>query len=93
MAKRFLVYYKDASRDKIAAAVERGPVPKRGMSPCQFRTLHVLIQLLAGYDGNSADGPLAKLLEKQITGVGVPAAGAACDAESRGPVVAEQGRL
>ena len=28
LAKRFLVYYKDASRDKIAAAVERGPVPK-----------------------------------------------------------------
>ncbi len=66
LAKRALVYRKDSARDKIVAAIERDMFRNTEEHPRQFQRLRQLVRLLGRIDAGSTDGPLARLLEKEL---------------------------
>lgn len=75
LAVRALTCQKDAAREKLAAAIQQEMFPQAPSAWREFRKLRNLIRLLGRLGGGSSEGPLARLLEKELDYVASQPAG------------------
>ena len=66
LAVRALTRQKDAAREKLAAAIQQEMFRQAAPAWGEFRKLRNLIRLLGRLGGGSSEGPLARLLEKEL---------------------------
>jgi WD40 repeat protein len=86
LAVRAITRQKDAAREKLAAAIQEEMFRQAAPAWGEFRKLHNLIRLLGRLGGGSSEGPLARLLEKELNYV---ASQPAVPPASNGPSRAE----